>query len=171
MFGVYTHAQFDRRLWSAVSKFLSGKGPEYRKRYFRSLSRQTQHSLCISDVSSAKLLSTRATFWYHLRRFPLWKYPHRPKPARAHRQSTIWNSRVNNVMRYVASDAVFHPLDTEHILRPASSMNSWCTSLWRSISCTLISNIVFRLDKFVALTKVNRPRRFCVRFPLIIPSS
>ena len=33
VFGIYTHAQIDGRLWSAVSQQSSGKGREYRRRY------------------------------------------------------------------------------------------------------------------------------------------
>ena len=33
IFGIYTHAQLERNFWDAVSKHISGRGKEYRKRY------------------------------------------------------------------------------------------------------------------------------------------
>ncbi len=33
VFGIYTHAQIDNRLWSSVSSQLRKKGKEYQRRY------------------------------------------------------------------------------------------------------------------------------------------
>ena len=32
IFGIYTHAQLDKRFWDAVGRQLGGKGKEYKKR-------------------------------------------------------------------------------------------------------------------------------------------
>ena len=44
IFGIYTHAQLRRNFWDAVSKHVSGRGKEYRKRYVPRLTAQFDYS-------------------------------------------------------------------------------------------------------------------------------
>lgn len=83
LFGIYTHAQLDRekQSWKNVSKQLSGKGSEYRKRCVVMYGLQSSPDLSLSSILYRMNTAARGDKVYAPATFPLNTEQEDPSPA------------------------------------------------------------------------------------------